>query len=304
MRLKSISLVLALSLAVSESAQVQHLYDLPGNFRSPSDVAVSSNSTAYVVDGLNNCIKSFDATGKALASFGQKGSGDGQFNRPLGITVGASGRVYVADTGNHRIQIFDATGRFVAKSDLPPRNNKPADPTDLVADETGNACYIVDNDNHRILHYELTTLKLRQIIGTPGTKKREFHYPFFIAQTRARDLCVVDVLNTRVQVLNPEGLFVTFIGDWGVDKGQFYRPKGIAVDPQDLVYVSDSYLGVIQVFDATGRFLEALTDERNNEVKKFVTPMGLWVDSQQRLYVVEMTQNRVGVFRLKRDTKP
>ncbi len=300
----NISLVLAFSLVVSRSATVEHLFDLTGDFRSPSDVAVSSSGTVYVVDGLNNCVKSFDADGKAIGKFGVKGNGDGQFNRPLGITVGASGRVYVADSGNHRIQIFGSNAAFIAKLDLPPRNNKPADPTDLAVDEAGDACHIVDNDNHRILHYELASRKLRQIIGTPGTKKREFHFPFSIAQTRSHDLCVVDVLNTRVQVLNPEGLFVNFIGDWGVDKGEFYRPKGIAVDAQDRVYVSDSYLGVIQVFKAGGSYLDVLTDARTNEVKKFVTPVGLWIDVQGRLYVVEMTQNRVGVFRLNDETKP
>lgn len=304
MRALSLCLLLLSARVASQAAPVEHLYDLPGNFRSPSDIALSPTGAVYVVDGLNHCIKSFDSNGKFLAAFGQKGSADGQFNYPLGLTVGASGKVYVADSGNHRIQIFDPAGQFLAKIDLPSRNGKLADPTDLVADEPAHACFIVDNDNHRILHYDLPTLKLKQILGTPGTKRREFHYPFAIAQTRERDLCVVDVLNTRVQVLNPEGLFVTFIGDWGVDKGQFYRPKGIAIDDQDHVYVSDSYLGVVQIFDTTGRFLELVTDPDTGKVKKFTTPMGLGVDSQRRLYVVEMTLNRVGVFRLLKETNP
>jgi DNA-binding beta-propeller fold protein YncE len=304
MRALSLCLLLRLVLASLPAAPVEHLFDLPGNFRSPSDVAVATNGTVYVVDGLNHCIKSFDSAGKFLAAIGQKGSADGQFTYPLGLTVGASGKVYVADSGNHRIQIFDPAGQFLAKIDLPPRNGKPADPTDLVADEPAHACFIVDNDNHRLLHYDLQSLQLKAIHGTPGTKKQEFHYPFMIAQTRERDLCVVDVLNTRVQVLNPEGLFVAFIGDWGVDKGQFYRPKGIAIDDQDLVYVSDSYLGVVQIFDTTGRFLELVTDPDTEKVKKFTTPMGLCVDSQRRLYVVEMTLDRVGVFRFLKETKP
>lgn len=304
MRFVSLNLVLALSVFAAQSATVEPLFDLTGDFRSPSDVTVSSNGTAYVVDGLNNCIKAFGADGKLIGKFGAKGDGIGLFSRPLGITVGASGRVYVADAGNHRVQILDSNGVFVGKIDLPPRGNKPADPVDLVADEAANACYIVDNDSHRILHYDLAPLKLRQIIGTPGNKKREFHYPFFITQNRARDLLVVDVLNTRVQVLNPDGLFVNFIGDWGVDKGQFYRPKGIAVDSENRVYVSDSYLGVIQIFDSAGRLLDVLTDPQTNQAKKFVTPMGLCVDAQGRLYVVEMTQNRVGVFKLNNLPKP
>ena len=303
MRALSICFLL-LALTASQAASVTHLFDLPGNFNSPSDVAVSPAGNIYVVDGLNHCLKAFDSSGKFLAALGQKGSANGQFNYPLGLAVGASGKIYVADSGNHRIQILSPAGQFLAKIDLPPRHDKPADPTDLVADEAAHACFIVDNDNHRILYYDLQSLALKQTYGSPGTKKGEFHYPFFIAQTRARDFCVVDVLNTRVQVLSPEGFFVTFIGDWGVEKGHFYRPKGIAIDARDWIYVSDSYLGVVQIFDSTGRLLELVTDPETRKVKKFTTPMGLCVDARQRLYVVEMTLNRVGVFRLSPEPPP
>ena len=111
-------------------------------------------------------------------------------------------------------------------------------------------------------------------------------------------LYVVEVINTRVQVLNPEGLFVNFIGAWGVEQGEFYRPKGVALDTHNRVYVSDSYLGVIQVFDANGNFYAALGDPRTKKVKKFKTPVGLFIDHLNRLYVVEMRANKVSVFRL------
>lgn len=297
---------LLLGLAVDDprAAAVEHLFDLPGNFHSPSDVALSPQGTAHVVDGLNHCVKSFDARGRLLATVGRKGSGPAQFDSPLGVAVGASGKIYVADTGNHRIQIFDPSGQFIHKIDLPDRQGRPADPTDLAVDEANNAVFVVDNDNHRLLQLDLATMKLKQIHGAPGSRKREFHYPFTIARTSLGDLCVVEVLNTRVQVLNAEGLFVAFIGDWGVDKGQFYRPKGIAIDGQDRLFVSDSYLGVVQIFDQTGRFLEVVNDPATGKVKKFETPMGLAIDAQQRLYVVEMSLNRVGVFRLLKTPPP
>lgn len=304
MRALSFCLLLLAAAARTQAAAVEHLYDLPGDFSGPSDVAIGPRDTVHVIDGLNHCVKTFDSGGRLLGSFGQKGNTNGQFNFPLGLTVGASGRIYVADSGNHRIQIFDPPGQFVARIDLPPRNEKPADPTDLVVDEAAHECFIVDNDNHRLLQYDLASLKLKKVLGTPGTKRREFHYPFTIALNQARDLYVVEVLNTRVQVLNPEGLFVTFLGDWGVDKGQFYRPKGIAIDHHDTVYVSDGYLGVVQMFESSGRFQELITEPGTGKAKHFTTPMGLALDSQQRFYVVEMTLNRVGVFRFLKEEKP
>jgi DNA-binding beta-propeller fold protein YncE len=304
MRVGMVCLALFLVHPRLPAAAVEHLFDLAGEFKSPSKVALSPQGVVYVVDGLDHCIKSFDSRGQPLAVLGKKGSGEGQFNSPLGLAVGASGKLYVADTGNHRLQILDPTGRFLAKIDLPPRNEKPADPTDLVVNESAQACFVVDNDNHRLLHYDLGTLELKKILGTPGTKRGEFHYPFSIAQARGGELCVVEVLNTRVQVLTPEGLFVHFIGDWGVDRGQFYRPKGIAIDERDTVYVSDGYLGVVQLFDGSGRFLDLITDRDSSQAKHFTTPMGLAIDAQRRLYVVEMVPRRVGVYRFLKANAP
>jgi hypothetical protein len=62
--------------------------------------------------------------------------------------------------------------------------------------------------------------------------------------------------------------------------------------------VSDSYIGVIQVFDSTGEFYAALGDPATGKVKKFRTPMGLFVDQQNRLYVVETLANKVSVYQL------
>jgi sugar lactone lactonase YvrE len=107
----------------------------------------------------------------------------------------------------------------------------------------------------------------------------------------------VEVINTRVKVLDPEGNYITNIGSFGVETGQLYRPKGVAIDPADRVFVSDSYLGVIQVFDREGRFLFVLGDEKG-DVKKFKTPTGIFIDKKQRLYVVEMLADRVQVIQL------
>ena len=103
---------------------------------------------------------------------------------------------------------------------------------------------------------------------------------------------MVEPINTRVQVLNPDGKFVGFIGGWGVKPGQLFRPKGVATYA-DKIFVTDSYLGSVQVFDLSGNFLGVLADA-DGEAMKFITPMGIAVDSKRkRLYVVELKANRV-----------
>jgi DNA-binding beta-propeller fold protein YncE len=275
---------------------VQHLYDITFDMSEPSDVAVSRSGQIYIVDGVNNRVVVSNKRGKVLFTFGKKGSGKGQMLFPLGIFVDSAGNVYLADSGNHRIQIFDPFGKYKAEINIPPFEGIPADPTDLTVDESGNRIFIVDNNNHHILVYDLNSLALIDTYGTPGIEKRQFRYPFLISSDKDGYLYIVDVINTRVQVLNSDGKFVQFIGGWGVKKGEFFRPKGVALDSTNRVYVSDGYMGVIQVFKPNGEFDSVLSNTDKLEVKKFKTPVGIYIDSNNRLYVVEMFANRVGVY--------
>ncbi len=273
---------------------------IQSNFSQPSDVVVGNNKRIYVLDGVNNLVKVFNYQGAYLFSFGGAGSGKGKFNFPLGIGLGEKDRIYVADSGNHRVQIFSTEGEYLRQftTESGKKDAKPSDPTDVVVNSALKRCYVVDNDNHWILIYDLEEGKLIRTYGTMGMEKREFRFPFLLDVDREGNLYTVEVINTRVKVVDPEGNFLTNIGRWGVEKGKFYRPKGVAIDSKGRVFVSDSYLGVIQVFDREGRFLSVIGDEEGT-ILKFTTPTGLFIDKKMRLYVVEMCANRVRVLSLK-----
>lgn len=275
---------------------IQHLYDITFDMSQPSDVAVSKSGQIYIVDGVNNRVVVSNKKGRVLFAFGEKGSGKGQMLFPLGIFVDSAGSVYVADSGNHRIQIFDAFGEYRSEINIPPFEGVPADPTDLTVDTSSKRVFIVDNNNHHILVYDLDSMKLLDTYGTPGMEKREFRYPFLMSSDKDNYLYIVDVINTRVQVLNRDGKFVQFIGGWGVEKGEFFRPKGVAVDRNKRVYVSDGYMGVIQVFKPDGEFDSVLSSSDEGMVKKFNKPVGIHIDEHNRLYVTEMFANRVSVY--------
>lgn len=220
------------------------------------------------------------------------------FNSPLGIDVDGQGRVYVADSGNHRVQAFTAKGEFLFAFAIPAKLGHLADPTDVAVNKAGTLCYVADNDNHYILVYDLVEKRMTGSMGTPGAEKFEFRYPFLLDLHQDKYLYIVDVINTRVQVVSSEGKFVTFLGGWGVEKGEFFRPKGVAVDNKGRAFVSDSYMGVIQSFDITGAFRSVVGDAKTGKVKKFTSPVGLHIDHDNRLYVVEMFAEKIGVYRL------
>lgn len=275
----------------------EHLFDITAGFSAPSDVAVSGQGRIYVVDGVHHRVVSFDDQGGQAAAFGSRGSGPGEFDTPVGIDVDADGAVYIADAGNHRIQKFTADGAFLQQVALPPLDGRPADPVDVAVIPGQNRCYVADNDNHRILVVDLPKGKIVDILGEKGTGELQFRYPFLMAVSADARLYAVDVINTRVQAIDASGAFQNFVGGWGVEKGEFFRPKGVAVDPQGRVLVSDSYLGVVQVFDPNGTFHGALGEPALRKVMKFRTPVGIDVDRRGRIYLVEMLANKVSVYR-------
>jgi len=225
---------------------LRHRFDITRDFLQPTDVAVGKDYNIYVMDGVNNSVKVFDEQGGFKFSFGSKGSRAGKFKNPVGIATDNAGLVYVADTGNRRIQIFARDGTFKRQVALPPaENNKPREPVDVAVDESLQQMYVVDNDNHQVLVYSNPGYALLTIWGSEGPRASQFHYPFLIATGNNASVFIVDVLNTRVQVWRQDKV-VSSIGGWGVELGQFYRPKGVCVDKNGLVFVSDSVLGVIQ----------------------------------------------------------
>jgi sugar lactone lactonase YvrE len=287
--------LLPLSVRAYTVLPLRHRFDITRDFLQPTDVAVGKDHNIYVMDGVNDRVKVFDEQGGFKFSFGSKGSRASKFNNPVGITTDSSGLVYIADTGNRRIQIFASDGTFKRQVALPPgQNNKPREPVDVAIDESLQQMYVADNDNHQVLVYSNPGGTLLATWGSEGPRVGQFHYPFLIATGSNASVFIVDVLNTRVQVWR-QNKAVKSIGGWGVELGQFYRPKGVCVDNNGLVFVSDSVLGVIQTFNSNGDFNAVLGTEKG-EVLKWKTPLGIFVDSRQRLYVVEMLPNRVRVY--------
>lgn len=259
----------------------------------PSDVAVGPDGKVYVLDGVNNRVVVYDVQGKFTFQFGGGGSGLGQLSFPLGIATAPDGKVFIADSGNHRFQIFEPDGRPQKAVSLPSEQLKvPPDPTDVAVDPNRNKLYIADNDNHHVLVYNLAEGCFESVWGSPGQDQRQFRFPFLMDVSPQGYLLVVEPINTRVQVLNPDGKFVNFIGGWGIKPGQLFRPKGVVIY-KDKVYVTDSYLGIINIFNIRAGFLGVLTDAVGAPIK-FTTPTGIASDSKRkRLYVVELKANQV-----------
>jgi len=80
--------------------------------------------------------------------------------------------------------------------------------------------------------------------------------------------------------------------------GQFARPKGIAVDVDDNIYVSDASHGNFQIFDRDNALLLFVGRRSEQNMRAaYMLPAGLHVDEDGRVYIVDQFFRKVDIYR-------
>jgi DNA-binding beta-propeller fold protein YncE len=246
----------------------------PGVLVWPTDIALDSAENVYVTDEWLNRIAIFTKDGDWVGAWGAVGQGDGEFDKPSGIIFDAEDNLYLVDTGNNRIQKFIKDGRFLAKW------------------------------------------------GREGSGDGEFNMPWGIDTDDEGNVYVADWRNDRIQKFTADGRFLMKFGSSGRGEGEFRRPTDVAVDKEGLIYVADWDNDRLQIFDDEGGFITLLTGDAtlskwgetkldaNPEMRLqreiaqglererfFRGPIGVTVDDQDRIFVVDSQRNRIQVYR-------
>lgn len=266
----------------------------------PTGVDVAPDGTVFVADGVNDRIIALTPNGSLREEIHRVGAE--ALLRPVNVAVAPDGVLWIADTGHGRALARASDGQLL-KTLMAPQGEGDRKPeiTDLALSDSGKFLWIVDNHNHRLVRFELSS-GAAQTFGKKGESLGELNHPFMLALTPDNRVLVTDVLNGRVSKFANNGDPTTSLFSYGVDLGQIYRPKGIARDTDGDVWVSDSVLGVVQVHDAKGVYLDVLRDEKGLPFR-FASPMGIAFDAPDVLHVVELTENRVARVRITKNPK-
>ena len=90
--------------------------DKTQEFCAATDIAFAKDGHVFVTDGYCNArVIEYDATGKKVRQWGQRGAGPGEFALPHSIAIGPKGQIYIADRDNGRLQWFDQRGKFLGE---------------------------------------------------------------------------------------------------------------------------------------------------------------------------------------------
>ena len=216
-----------------------------------------------------------------MGEWGEHGSGEGQLNGPSGIAFDSEDNLYVVDSLNDRVQKFTRDGRYLMGW------------------------------------------------GGSGTGEGQFRRPWGIAIDADGDVYVVDWGNDRVQKFSPDGTYLMTFGgpeDVGVELN---HPAGVAVDSEGDVYVTDWGNKLVRIYDSEGILITSLEGDAQQVSKwgqavidanpdgakayrrvkdltpfgRFERPVGITIDSDDRIVIADSTRGRVQIYAKDRDYK-
>lgn len=257
--------------------------------KKPVAVAFDPEGRVLVTDWESKALYRFDSEAQRMDVFGTRTNI--RLKEPMGVEVAADGTIYVADAGESTVLAFAPSGDLEAwygKDDLD-------NPTDVAVSPDGTRLYVADSKAHQIAVFDVASRKLFSTLGRQGAGDGEFAFPTALAFGPEGNLFVVDQLNARVQVLDPDGEYMDQFGGRGVGFGNFVRPKGIAVDETGFIYVTDFSFNNFQLFDADFSLL-TFVGAGGTAPGSFKGAFGIAVQGE-RIAVVDQLGARVQIFR-------
>lgn len=253
--------------------------ELSSSFRRPYGVAWRDNDLV-VADPGSGRVARIAPSGKIVYSE------RGLFRQPIGVAV-CDEALVVSDAEAGRVALLDERLRLLRW--LAEELQRP----------TGLACragrvYVVETGRHRILVLNDDTI---EVLGERGAGPGEFNFPTSLA-TDGESLWVGDALNFRVQQLDPEdGSPLGDFGRVGDAPGETPRIKGVAVDRNGHLWVSDGYLDRVSLYDPRGRLLISIGASGSGE-GQFSFPAGIAAHPDGRVAVVDSFNRRLQIFQL------
>ncbi len=201
-------------------------------------------------------------------------------------------RLYVVDKSS-RIVWFSPQGQLLGKIQL--ERTDRGFPVALDVDEQGNL-WVADTHNFRVLKYSPDGLLL-QSFGSEGDAPGQFGFVSGIAvgadflvvcDYRTNELC-------RVQVLSRTGECRTEFGTYGRGPGQFRRPVGVALTPENDILIASGLTHRVQKFSLGGDYLGEI-GEAGKGPGQMMYPQDVECLPDGRFLVTEYGNNRVQLF--------
>jgi len=208
----------------------------------------------YVCDVGKRRVEVLDLRNK---SFGYM-TEDRRMVNPVNIFIEDNGTKYAADTTAGAVFVFDAANTLQSILGKELKIN----PIDVAI--RGQYCYVTDFTSNQVVVMDKTTGKEITRIGEQGDGDEQFKLISDLAFGPDGDLYVTDKLKARIFNFDASGKFKRTIGRRGDNIDELVRPKGIAIDRENRIWVVCAGVSigasvwsteVVKIYDQQGRLL-------------------------------------------------
>ena len=234
---------------------------------------------------------------RARTNLGPSRFRGGPLSKPRAMAIDRLDQVYIVDmTG--RIQVFSEDGRFIRAWRTP--QIESGKPCGLSFDHDGNLL-VADTHYFRVLIYTPAgqLLEDRTIGGVNGHEPGQFFFVTDAVQDSRDNYYICEYGDfDRIQKFSRSGKFLHQWGRHGSEPGEFSQPRGMAIDRQDQLFVTDACNHRIQVFDVATDppRLIRMWGVPGRAPGQLRYPYGIELDGRGHVYIAEFGNSRVQKF--------
>lgn len=184
---------------------------------------------------------------------------DPRLKNPVNIFITRDGTKYVADPSAGAVFVFDINDNLSAILG----QNLGIAPIDVVV--RGRQCFVSDFKSNQIVVFDINTQLELARIGEEGAAQPKGSTPelppgqFLLISDLTLDqqgnIYITDKAAARITQFDQTGKFKRIIGRWGSNIDEFIRPKGIATDAAQRIWVVDAASEVAKIYDDQARLL-------------------------------------------------
>jgi DNA-binding beta-propeller fold protein YncE len=273
-------------------------------YKEATAVAIDSRDRVFVFNRGTCPMIIFDQTGEIVDTWGE-----GIFSNPHGVTIGPDDEVFCVDNGDSTVRKFTSGGRLLMTIGVPNKPSNPmsgdpfARPTHVAVDSRDGNFYVADGYSNARVHKYAPNGKLLFSWGESGTGPGQFNIVHNVIVDKDGWVYVADRENHRIQVFNSDGKYET---QW-VNMSRAAALCIGVLDGDEVIYVGEYFAGIgsndigtdlgprVTIMDTRGAILARLGHESYGEqVGRFYSPHGIAVDSQENIYVAEVSWSDYG----------
>jgi hypothetical protein len=238
----------------------------------PLDVAVATDGSVYVINGVQNTIEVHAADGKLLRTL------PGKWQVPFALAFNSRSELLVLDSGARSVSRLRLDGSVISRSDLESKLSSPRG----IAVAANDDVYIADTGNARIVRFNPELL-------SPETWPANVPLQQPTSLTFAGNKLVVGD-GPWLYVLSPAG---EMYAQWNITAYNTVQPPRMLPYQTQAIVLTDPEAGEIVMYDLQGHLEQRIGPPAYERLQK---PIGLAAASDGRVFVSEYEGNLIHMY--------